>query len=90
MCITSAVSDYYRHNTLPNSIPNWSAVINSPLDYQTQINQMRKDIEELKILLTAAQRYDAVVGEPHCEDPEKVALIRKIADIVGVDLKGIF
>ena len=90
MCVVSAVSDYYRHNTLPATSLDWSAAIANPLGYQVQIDQMRKDIEALRQLLIAAQKYDKAVGEPHCEDPEKVALIRKIAEVVGVDLKGIF
>lgn len=88
MCIVSNMGDYWTQRTLPEKYPMWSDIINNPS--RAEFEQLKKDVEELKRLLKAAKRYDEKVGEPHCEVEDKVILIKKIADAVGVDLKGIF
>lgn len=55
-----------------------------------QLEEMRRDMEELKKLLKAAIEYNKKVGEPHCENDEKIALIKQVADALGVDLTDVF
>jgi len=91
MCVVSYVSDYYKDRTLPNSFP----AINPfqpilPQVSKEEFDRLKKEFEEFKKLLLSAQKYDEAVGEPHCEHPEKVKLIKKLALELGVDLKGIF
>lgn len=87
MCTVSNIGDYWTDRTIPYKYPNvdW----NSPVISIHEFEQLKKDVEALKELLKAAKHFDEVVGEPDCEHEEKVALIKKIADLVGVDLKGI-
>lgn len=47
-------------------------------------------MEELKLLLKAAKRYDEQVGEPDCEADEKVAIIKALAEQLGVDVDEVF
>jgi 3-dehydroquinate dehydratase len=61
-----------------------------PFNSQEEIAKLRKEMEELKLLLLAAKRYDEQMGEPDCEMDDKVALIKKIAKLVGVDMKDVF
>ena len=55
-----------------------------------EFDALKKEMEELKKLLKAAKEYDEKTGQPDCHMDEKVELIKKIAELVGVDLKGIF
>lgn len=54
-----------------------------------QIEELRKDLEELKKLIKAAIKYDEATNQPHCEDEQKMDLIRRVAEAVGVDLKDL-
>lgn len=100
MCTVSMVGDYYIHRTLPETFPGVDTYkINSwPIrDLGLEIDGLKLDvsllkiqIEELKKLLLAAKAYDEALGEPDCEVDEKVALIKKLAEIVGVDMKEVF
>lgn len=51
------------------------------------IDDLRTELQELKKLLKAAAAYDAASGQPECEQEEKIALIRKMAEITGVDME---
>lgn len=96
MCIVSMVTDYWRDRTLPGTVPNWPQTpgYTPPLDYRPvtreEFDRLKKSIEELKTLIKAAKNYDEKLGEPHCEQDEKVALIRRLAKLVGVDVEGVF
>jgi len=37
-----------------------------------------------------AKVFDAITEQPDCEVDEKVALIKRIAELVGVDLHDVF
>lgn len=90
MCVVSNVSDYFNNRTLPKKYPNYIQwVYNHHAPSREEFEALKRDVEELKKLLEAAKVYDEKVGEPHCEAEEKVNLIKKIAEIVGVDLKGV-
>lgn len=57
---------------------------------EAEIAKLRKEIEELKELLLAAKKFDEKTGQPNCEADDKVALIKKIAEMVGVDMNDVF
>lgn len=59
-------------------------------ELQAQIDELKKDMEEIKKVLLVAKKYDEDNNEPHCEMDEKVALLKKVAAFVGVDLSEIF
>ena len=98
MCIVSNVGDYWKDdfskryphiNPYAPSIwpvPDGATVFNP----QKEIAKLRKEMEELKLLLLAAKRYDEQMGEPNCEMDAKVILIKQIAKLVGVDMKDVF
>ena len=92
MCSVSMVADAYRHNVFPNMFPNVSPINNgiySPIsrpefeELKTTVLQMKKDLEE------ARKQYIAD-GNPDCEQEDKVAIIKQIAKMVGVDLGDVF
>lgn len=51
-----------------------------------EFDALKKDVEDLKKLLARAKEYDAKNGEPDCEIDSKMAVLRKVAEAVGVDL----
>ena len=57
---------------------------------QEQFDALKKEVEALKELLKAAKIYDEATGQKDCEMDDKVALIKRLAEIVGVDLGDIF
>lgn len=74
---------------MPNvSLPNVTRIV----EYATKddIEKLRKEMTELRELLTAAKKFDEAQGEPDCEMDEKVALIKMFAKAVGVDMSQIF
>lgn len=56
---------------------------------QDEFNRLKREVEELRKLLAAAKEFDAATGQPDCEMDEKVALIKRVAEYVGVDLKDL-
>lgn len=96
MCVVSNVGDYWKDVTWPNryqSIPIDTITSAKPIDLGQvfqDVEKLKKEVEELKKLLLAAKAYDEALGEPHCETDEKVALIKKLAELVGVDMKEVF
>ena len=101
MCTVSFIGDYGAGTIPPrnpwvypyigpNTMPWPPNVPDSASPSQQEFDALKREMEELKKLLLAGKEYDIAVGEPDCEDAEKVALIRKLAEIVGVNLEGVF
>ncbi|TPJ86977.1 MULTISPECIES: hypothetical protein [unclassified Mesorhizobium] len=55
-----------------------------------EFDALKKDVEEMKALLIRAKEYDERNNEPHCEIEDKVALLKRVAEAVGVDLSEVF
>lgn len=64
-------------------------VVEKPITRQ-EFNKLREDVLEMKELLKRAVAYDKANDEPHCEQDEKIALLKRVAAAVGVDLKDVF
>lgn len=95
MCVVSAVGDNWTHRfpTVYPSIPVGPWVTPSQIQNNVtrdEFNRLKHDVEELKKLLEAAKRYDEATGQPDCHMDEKVELIKKIAEAVGVDISTVF
>jgi hypothetical protein len=56
---------------------------------RAEFDALKRDVEEMKALLKRAKEYDERTGQPDCEMDEKVALLRKVADMVGVNLDDV-
>jgi len=55
-----------------------------------EFQELKKEVLEMKELLKKAIRYDEIHNQPECEVEEKIELLKKVAELVGVDLKDIF
>lgn len=88
MCAVSMVADDWTRRlpkTHPWVVPSWPATI-PDAPSRAEFDKLRRDVEALRKLLIEAKRYDEATGQPDCETDEKMALLRKIAEKVGVDL----
>jgi hypothetical protein len=50
---------------------------------------LKREVEMMKDLLQRAKAYDEKNNEPDCEVEEKVALLKAVAKMVGVDLSDV-
>jgi len=88
MCTYSMVGDVAR-DWFPQRYP-WTTA--SPTTWtvdlvsKDEFEALKRDVELIKEMLKAAKVYDEKNGEPECETAEKVALIKKLAELVGVSL----
>lgn len=95
MCSVSMVGDHYRDMWKDNpltrqpSIQQWppGAFDSSPT--RSEFNELKRQVEEMKLLLARAKKYDEDNGEPECEIDEKMDLLRKVAKLVGVELDDV-
>ncbi len=104
MCVVSMVGDHY-HEKWPKEYPWVQPIINPPdpsgpywPDYfpnpkeqvsKEEFDKLKKDVEECLKLLKRAKKYDEDNHEPDCEIEEKMETVRKVADIVGVDVSEV-
>lgn len=86
------IGDHYRER-IPQQYP-WVQTTDTSIFPATvtreEFNALKRDIQEMKLLLIRAKAYDEANGEPDCEMDEKVKLIKHIAEIVGIDLYEVF
>jgi hypothetical protein len=96
MCTMSMVADDYLRRMGPTVIPGWqpgqpvtTPFVNITLVSRDEFDALKREVEELKLLLQAAKRYDEKTGQPDCENADKLALIKRVAEALGVDLSGL-
>jgi hypothetical protein len=95
MCVVSMIGDHFgdmwknQPFIVPAVDPNGQAKIDFSLISRAEFEALKKEVEILKELLIKAIAYDKANGEPHCEKPEKVKLLKDIAKALGVELNGI-
>lgn len=96
MCTVSMIGDHYGQR-FPGVYP-WATnpvPVGMPAGMPAGVSKeefdaLKKEVENMKELLTKAKEYDEKNNEPHCEMEEKVELLKKIAKLVVVDLSIIF
>lgn len=97
MCVMCAVGEYWQQtlpdrtyfSTIESRINPSITTILQPISRE-EFDALKHDVEELKKLLVAAKKYDDATGQPGCEHDDKIALIRKVAELVGVSMEDVF
>lgn len=96
MCAVSFIGDHYRDKW---DEPDWGKIV-QPIIHPVQpfsvkpvsqedFDKLKADVAEMKKLLKRAKDYDEQTGQPDCETDEKMALLRKVAEAVGIDLDDV-
>lgn len=98
MCAVSFIGD--RQNGIwKESYPKIWETVSTPavtkkdlklLATKEEVEKLRQELEALKKLLKAAKIFDEEVGEPDCKQDNKVAIIKKMAELLEVDLEDLF
>lgn len=98
MCVVSNVGDYYGR-TIPDRWPNWFPQKNPVVPIvpivpagvpQHEFDALKQEVEKMKELLKKAKDIDEATEQPNCEKEDKVAMLKRLAELVGVDLKEVF
>lgn len=90
MCVVSMVGDYYG-DKWTRQYPAYTVTYTTPVEVSREdFDALKKEVEEMKELLKRAKAYDEANNEPNCEMEQKIALLRKVAELVGVDLSEVF
>lgn len=96
MCMISYVGDAWS-----KTVPPWTEPWRGPNQVtplpeigkdvtRAEFEALRAEIQELRTLLLAAKAFDEATGQPDCEVEEKVGLIKRLAELVGIDLSDVF
>ena len=95
------IGDFYRDKfTDPNRYPYLQPVTTPIYPFQVtyvpsytppsisreEFEALKQEVMDMKELLKRAIKYDEENNEPHSELNEKITVIQKIAELVGVDL----
>lgn len=86
MCVVSMIGDLYTDKWSNSSYPSIFDKINTGNDTKEEFESLKKEVLEMKKLLEKALEYDKKNNEPHCEVEDKIAILKKVADLVGVNL----
>lgn len=90
MCVVSMISDHYLDKwNLPKSFPP-NTTYTYPAVTRSEFEELKKEVLEMKILLQKAIEYDIKNDEPDCHIDDKVAILKKVAEMVGVSLEDVF
>lgn len=95
MCVVSMIGDDWNRRwpkkwpDIPDTFPEIPVRIEKYITRE-EFDALKKEVEELKDLLIAAKKYDENTGQPDCEMEDKIALIKKIAEAVGVNMDDVF
>jgi len=94
MCVVSMVGDHYNEwypKVYPDVFPSWPPeTVRLPDSITRQeFDALKKTVEEMRDLLKRAIKYDEDNDEPHCEVEEKMALLRRVAEAVGISLDDV-
>lgn len=103
MCVVSMIGDEFNkrwepYKQLPQQgqpfapIPNiqdYERLFKPPVNRE-EFNALKKEVQLMRDLLIAAKLYDEKNNEPHCEMEDKVAMLKAMAKMMGVDLSEVF
>ena len=101
MCVVSAVIDNYeqwRPNIFKKyDTEDWPTLLPPqdnkiyPFNYASkeEVEELRKEIQMLKDILIKAKLFDDETGQMDCEKVEKVAMLKKIAKALDIDLDDV-
>lgn len=88
MCVVSMVGDYYGDKWKDQMIFTSPPTFIPPVSRE-EFEELKREVEDMKQLLIRAKLYDEANGEPDCSMDEKLEILRRVAEMVGVDLSDV-
>ena len=83
------IGEHFADKWSPNVPNNSGTTFVFPEVTKKEFEDLKKEVLEMKELLKKAVEYDKKNNEPHCEKEEKIEILRKVAEAVGVDLSDV-
>lgn len=87
MCMISYVSQPYAEKWTPYTIGDYT--IGEVGVSKLEFDQLKNEVAALKDLMKAAKVFDSKTGNEDCQHEDKVAIIRRVAELVGVDMSDV-
>lgn len=93
-CMVSNVGDMWGQR-LPQKFPTQPWIVPSswpelvPAITREEFEALKAEVAEMKEMLKRAKAFDEKNGSPNCEIEEKMELLRKIAELVGISLDDV-
>lgn len=92
MCVVSNIGSYQRQQW-DQQWPTHGGLISalqSNLVSKSEFESLKAEVTALKTLLEAAKQFDQATNQPACESEEKVAVIKTVAKLLGIDMGKVF
>lgn len=91
MCTVSMIGDHYMDKwKFPSPGRPWDGSTSMPSEVsRMEFEELKKEVLEMKEILKRAKKYDEDNNEPDCEIDEKMAVLRKVAELVGISLDDV-
>ena len=99
MCVVSMVSDGFKDTWYPPKpvefprLPDTHPLPRPDIERlfkgtvtREEFEKLKQEVELLRALLKRAIEYDKRTDQSHCEQDEKVALLKKVAEKLGISL----
>lgn len=80
---------WFPDTSQPQTMPDLSKLFVQPVTRE-EFEALKKELAAVKELLLAAKKYDEATGQKDCEDPEKVAIFKRLAEITGISMADVF
>jgi len=96
MCAVSALGDHYGQRFQQPQYQHWlnnpgyAGAVPAEYVHKHEFEALKREVEEMKAILKVAKKYDEDTGQADCHMDEKVVLLKKVAELVGVDLSEVF
>lgn len=103
MCVYSMIGDHFTDKWKPLNplLPSQPPVspdgigttsgggLFANLVSKQEFEALKKEVVEMKELLKKAREYDEKTGQKDCQQEEKIALLRRVAEAVGINIDDV-
>ena len=87
MCAVSATIDYFKKLHNQDYSQTWPSPLLGP--GRLEFDNLKAEVEALKVLIKAAKKFDEITGQPDCEMEDKKKYLLDLAKFLNVDFKDI-
>jgi hypothetical protein len=82
MCFTSLVMQQFDpYIPQPQQWQQWPVSTPSPAERTYTVDELGELLAAFRKAYEAAEKFDALTGQPDCIDPEKAKLIERVAEL---------